>query len=121
MSEQRDDVVERTPQPLVLWFPGAYVRSTGAGFSLRPTYIKRRVWQLGACTGTMEFTLSSSNPLKTTFTNAADGREYYRVETKYRLLCIPQESTILSSRKPEVTHELARIRWYVVAPTIFEY
>ena len=69
----------------------------------------------------MEFTLSSSNPLKTTFTNAADGREYYRVETKYRLLCIAQESTILSSRKPEITYELAKIRWHAIAPTIFEY
>ena len=69
----------------------------------------------------MEFTLSTTNPLKAVFTNAADGREYYRVETQHRLLCFPKESTIISSRKPEVTIELARIRWHIIAPTIIDY
>jgi hypothetical protein len=69
----------------------------------------------------MEFTLSKINPLKAVFTNAADGREYYRVETQHVLLCLPKESTILSSRKPGETVELARIRWHITSPTIFEY
>jgi hypothetical protein len=69
----------------------------------------------------MEFILSTTNPLKAVFTNAADGREYYRVETQHRLLCFPKESTILSSRKVEETIELARIRWHTIAPTIIEY
>jgi len=69
----------------------------------------------------MEFTLSTTNPLKAIFTNSVDGREYYRVETQHRLLCFPKESTILSSRKEGETIELARIRWHTIAPTIIEY
>jgi hypothetical protein len=69
----------------------------------------------------MEFTLSTTSPLRAIFTNAADGREYYRVETQRRLLCLPKESTILSSRKPGETIELGRIRWHTIAPTIIEY
>jgi hypothetical protein len=69
----------------------------------------------------MEFTLSSTNPLKAVFTNAADGCEYYRVKTQYRLHCCPKESTILSSRKAGETIELATIQWHIIAPTIIEY
>jgi hypothetical protein len=71
----------------------------------------------------MEFILSSANPLKVVFTNAADGREYYRVETKFRshMRDTPQETTILASPTPGVTHTLAKIEWHTTDPTIIEY
>jgi hypothetical protein len=67
----------------------------------------------------MDFILSSANPLDVVFTNVADGREYYRVETEFQLLRTPHATTILASPTPGVTHELAKIEWR--ASTIIEY
>jgi hypothetical protein len=69
----------------------------------------------------MDFRLSSANPLKVVFTNVADGREYYRVETKFHLFRSPKETTILASPTPGVTHQLAKIEWHTIDPTIIEY